>query len=271
MHRQDARALTDSRRLERAFARVDGRRLAYVRRGEGAPPVVFLSGASMGLDSWFKVFPAIAATTTALMYDRPGVGGSEPPDVPQTGDVIVRSLRDLLVQSATPPPYVLVGHSLGGLFVELFARRHPDEVAGVVLVDAATTEEAEHPPPRGPAMRIIDGISGLVDRARSRSRLSDVDGVAATAAQIRASAPFPPIPAVVIAGGHRMRMVPQAAFDAHLDAQRRRVSISPLGSLVIAGRSGHFPHLTEPDVVIDAIRSVVRIVRQRHENDMGRP
>lgn len=257
MHRQDAQALTESQRLERSVAIVDGRRLAYVKRGEGAPPVVFLSGAGMSLDSWFKVFPAIAGSTSALMYDRPGVGGSERPAIPQTGDVIVRSLRDLLTRSGTVPPHVLVGHSLGGLFVELFARRHPDEVAAVVLIDAATVEEARHPPPRGPAMRFIDGISGLVDRVRGRHGLSEIDRVAATAAQVVAAGPFPAIPLVVIAGGHRMRMIPQAAFDAHLDAQRRRVSISPLGSLVVAERSGHFPHLTEPDVVIDAILSVV--------------
>ncbi len=66
---------------------------------------------------------------TVIAVDRLGVGKSDRPTEPQTGEVIVATLRSLLAQAGVPPPYVLVGHSLGGLHVELFARRHPDEVA----------------------------------------------------------------------------------------------------------------------------------------------
>lgn len=258
MHPRDASALQASQRLPRQIATVDGRRLAYVRLGEGTPPIVFLAGAGMDIDSWFKVLPGVAGFGTVIAVDRLGVGKSDRPTVPQTGGIIVAALRSLLAQAAVPPPYVLVGHSLGGLHVELFARLHPDEVAGVVLVEAASPEEAMDPPRPGLTARVIGTVASAIDRLRGRQRgLDGVDNVAETVRQIGAASPFPDIPLVVVTGGKRMRMVPDAAFAAHQDAQRGRAALAPRGRQVIAEASGHFPQLHDPEVVIAAIRDVV--------------
>jgi pimeloyl-ACP methyl ester carboxylesterase len=158
---------------------------------------------------------------------------------------------------------VLVGHSLGGLHVELFARRHPDEVAGVVLVEAASPEEAADPPRGGLVARGIGGIQGAIDRVRGRDGLAEVEVVAETIRQIAAAPPFPDVPLVVVTGGQRMRMVPETVFEAHVAAQRGRVALSPQGRQMVAERSGHFPQLHEPDIVLQAIRDVVAAVATR--------
>lgn len=262
MHPRDASALQASQRSPRSFATVDGRRLAYVRLGDGRPSIVFLSGAGMDIDSWFKVLPEITASGTVIAYDRLGVGRSDRPIEPQTGAVIVATLRHVLEQAGVAPPHVVVAHSLGGLHAELFARLHPTEVAGMVLVEAASPEEALAPPTSGLAGRLIGAARATIDRWRGRPRgLDEVDVVPDTVRQLQAAPPFPEIPLVIVSGGRRMRMVPQAAFDTHLDAQRDRVALSPPGRQVVAAGSGHFPQLHEPEVVVQTIRDVVAAVR----------
>lgn len=258
MHPRDATALQAAHRWPRSFAVVDGRRLAYVRLGEGAPPIVFLSGAGMDIDSWFKVLPDVAAIGTVIAIDRFGVGKSDRPTAPQTSETIVAAIRSLLAQTGMPPPYVLVGHSLGGLHAELFTRLHPAEVAGVVLVEAASPDEAMDPPRSGLTARVIGTAAGMFDRLRGRPRgLDEVDHVAETVRQIGGAPPFPDVPLLVVTGGRRMRMVPEAAFVAHQRAQRSRAALAPRGRQIIAEASGHFPQLHDPEVVIAAIREVV--------------
>jgi pimeloyl-ACP methyl ester carboxylesterase len=257
MRRADATAYGASRRLPRRTAIVDGGRVRYVVVGSGSPPIVFLSGAGMDLDSWFKVLPAAGVIGTAFAYDRPGTGTSDRPATAQTGAVVVETLRTVLDQAGLAPPYVLVGHSIGGLHVELFARCHPDDVTGVVLVEAASPAEAADPPRRGVMARALDGLATAFDRLRGRlDGLGEVDVIDQTLDQIRAAPPFPDVPLVVVSGGRRMRFVPPAAFEAHQAAQRERVGLSPGGRQVIAPASGHFPQLHDPDIVVAAIRDV---------------
>lgn len=262
MHPRDASAYSQSRRLPRSIAVIDDRRLAYVRLGSGSPTIVFLSGAGMDIDSWFKVLPEAATMGTVIAYDRPGVGRSDRPAVAQSGDVIVETLRRLLAQVA-PPPYVIVAHSLGGLPADLFARHHPDDVAALVLVEAASPDEAANPPAAGSIARVVGAIGRVLGRLRGRADgLDEVDNVAETIRQIGAAPAFPDVPLVVVTGGTRMRMVPEAAFHAHQLAQAGRVALSPQGRHVIAEGSGHFPQLQEPEIVVAAIRDVVERSRR---------
>ena len=255
--RRDAAAYAASRQMERRTALVEGSRLQYVVTGGEAPVIVFLNGARMPLDSWFRVLPDAARLGTAFAYDRPGTGGSDPVAGEQSGTTIVESLRSALATAGLRPPYVLVGHSLGGLYSNLFARTHPDEVLGMVLVDSASPGDVLDPTPTGLVPRVLNAALAILDRVRGRRDGGALEFVEETLSQLERAPAFPPIPLVVITGGRRMPLVPASAFQRHVDHQRQLVALSPLGSQVIAQTSGHFPQLDEPGLVIDAIRAIV--------------
>ena len=97
-------------------------RLSYILSGSGDPPIVLFSGAGLSLQGWEPLYPAIENMGTVLAWNRFGMQGSDPPVQRQTGTVVLASLRELLGYSGLNEPYVLVAHSLGGLFANLYAR-----------------------------------------------------------------------------------------------------------------------------------------------------
>ncbi|HEX2573533.1 MAG TPA: alpha/beta hydrolase [Polyangia bacterium] len=137
----------DARRYQPRGTLVDigGRRLHLYCIGEGSPTVLLQSGYTDWSLGWSTVQPEIAKFARVCSYDRPGLGDSDPsPDAGSTAR-LVEDLHTLLDKAHVPPPYVLVGHSAGGMYQRLFAAAHPETVAGMVLVD---TDERSA---RGPA------------------------------------------------------------------------------------------------------------------------
>lgn len=111
------------------------RRLNLYCIGHGTPTVVFDSGLGDGTKAWGLVQPAIARRTRACSYDRAGLGFSDPARKPGTSANAVDDLHRLLAAAGIEPPYVMVGHSLGGMNVKLYAETYPADIAGLVLVD----------------------------------------------------------------------------------------------------------------------------------------
>ena len=129
------------------YYEVGGRRLLLHRLGSGSPAVVFLPGAgTVGLD-YLNVQERAAALTTSVLYDRAGTGWSDRVKLPRTSAQVTDELRDLLRTAGVPPPYVLVGHSLGGLYARHYAQRFPDEMAGLLLLDPAHEDYPSMPKP----------------------------------------------------------------------------------------------------------------------------
>ena len=120
---------------------VGGHRLHISCTGTGGPTVVLEAGFGGDTTSWAWVAPDVAHDTRVCVYDRAGVGWSEPVDGPQDGVAVATDLHTLLDRAHEPGPYVLVGHSLGGAFVLNFAARYPNDVAGVVLLDSMHPEQ----------------------------------------------------------------------------------------------------------------------------------
>jgi pimeloyl-ACP methyl ester carboxylesterase len=120
---------------QRLVAVEKGRRLNLYCRGNGSPTVVFDSGMGNDMTVWALVQPAVAAETRACSYDRAGLGFSDPSPAPRTSGTMVEDLHRLLRAADLRPPYVLVGHSLGGMNAKLYAELHLPEVAGLVFVD----------------------------------------------------------------------------------------------------------------------------------------
>jgi pimeloyl-ACP methyl ester carboxylesterase len=125
---------------------IGGRSLHLVSAGEaGASPAAVLEAGSFGLSAdWAVVQSRLAATgLRSHAYDRAGLGSSDPGPSPRDGLAVARDLETLLAALGDPGPFILVGHSMAGLHVRLFAQRNPTVVAGLVLVDAVTPEASE--------------------------------------------------------------------------------------------------------------------------------
>lgn len=114
---------------------VPERAVEVFEAGAGDSTVVFESGLGNDWTSWKQVASDVAAEARVFAYSRPGYGQSEPSPEPRDAAHIVEDLRGLLAARGYSPPYLLVGHSFGGAYMELFAKAHPEEVTGVVLVD----------------------------------------------------------------------------------------------------------------------------------------
>ncbi len=235
-------------------AQISGSTIEYVRGGSGTPPIVLLNGAGTPVEGWARVWDPLVELSTVFAYNRFGVGGSGKPPEPQTGEAVVAGLRELLAVAHVPSPCVLVGHSLGGLLANLFARLHPAEVAGVVLVEATSPMDISLVEDYGSATHRF--LQRAVDLLPGPGEQSAVAHMADTAKSITEAGGFPAVPLAVVSGGKHSPMMPRAFRNVWAYRQSQLVALSPQGRHIVARRSGHFPQVTEPELVVDAIRLV---------------
>ena len=109
---------------------------SLVRNNSESAIVVFENGLDGRMSCWDRIIPEVSKNATTFAYNRPGYGSSDTISTPRDGLHITDELRLFLKSKGLKPPYVLVGHSLGGLYMQLFARRYPEEVTGLILVDS---------------------------------------------------------------------------------------------------------------------------------------
>ncbi len=271
-----------------------GRRMYLECRGSGGPTVVLEAGygnagaiwdqAALGADSdKTAVLPGVEAFTRVCAYDRPGAqvppSRSDPVPQPRTIAAVVADLHALLVAAGEPGPYVLVGHSLGGLMVRLYAAAYPDEVAGLVLVDPSVEGQearfrAALTPEQADALAALQNAAAAGDPAFERYGPAGV-GVAEAGEEVRgavAASPFAGKPMVLITHGVSMGsdippglLPPGFPWDALEQAlselHRELVAATPGARLVVAAESGHYVQFDEPELVIDAVWQVVEAVR----------
>ncbi len=257
--------------------------------GHGARRAVLDAGlGDMSLD-WNLVQTDMGQTTQVCAYDRAGMGWSDPGPQPRTPSQIARELHTLLTNAGIPGPYVLVGHSVGGKNVRMFALQHPDEVAGMVLVDARS-EYVDAPNSHVGAqgieqvtgsewglygvlrrvglVRLIGASQGgppaLSHQTRTERALlstgqraldaSAAESLAMTAdnAQLQAAPSLGDRPLIVLAAEQSMETIPRWT-----EAQHQQAAMSTNGRLVVVEGSGHYIQFEYPEVVIDAVKQVV--------------
>ncbi len=273
---------------------VGGYRLHLYCTGTGRPgsPTVILD-AAIGDTSlaWSKVQPGVASFTRVCSYDRAGYGWSDTGPLPRTSERIVAELHTLLTRAGVPGPYVLVGHSYGGLFVQLYAYTYPHEVAGLVLVDSVHEDQVRYPElqitdggllPICQALapfgigRLLGDLTGYVNGVvaeypptvqpaakalfnQTRHCQAVSDEYAAwdeSSAQVRAARhPLGHLPLVVLTHGISP-LGPQGERDWQA-LQRDLAGLSSDSVHIIATRSGHYILLEQPDLVIAAIKQVL--------------
>jgi pimeloyl-ACP methyl ester carboxylesterase len=167
---------------------VGGHRLHLNCTGSGSPTVVLEAGGGEMSSNMGWIAPAVARDTRVCVYDRAGRGWSEPADTPQDGTQIATDLHTLLQRGHVPGPYVLAGHSFGGLYVLTFAARYPAEVAGMVLVDSTAPASAAKP---GTASRYDAGSYDVLGRVSALISSTARLGLGRLYAQV-ASGSLPP-------------------------------------------------------------------------------
>lgn len=233
------------RSVEQAFPppgiliEVDGKRSHLNCSGEGSPTVILEAGINEGgSQTWEMVRPAIAPLSRVCAYDEAGIMWSERRDGPRDAEHIVEDLHALLAAAGESPPYVMVGHSLGGLMIRVFADHFSDEVVGFVFVDSSHPEQNKRFPPdvldimAFPSPRLLRAISALgilrLESPASPSGLPQEVGEAIRAhlpqsmtgitdiieamdkifAQAQHTGPFGDLPMVVLTAGQFLEKLP---------------------------------------------------------------
>ncbi len=250
---------------------VGGYRLYLQCIGVGSPTVVLEAGLGSPSEVWSLIQPGVARFTRVCAYDRAGVGGSDAGPRPRTSDTVVAALHALLRRAGVAGPYVLVGHSVGGFHVRVYADRYPREVVGMVLVDASHPDQLARELAALPPYR--SGESPALTAARAD--LADVrpdppEGFAwaPSAAQVRASGTLGALPLVVLTRGRSPLTPPfPASVAARLEAvwgalQAQLARLSTHSIHVRATASGHFIQEDQPALVITAIQQVVDAARR---------
>lgn len=236
---------------------VGGSALEYARAGMGSPTIVLINGSGGPIEGWHRVFAELESLGTVIAYNRPGIGKSTKPATPQTGEVMVETLRALLLALKLAPPYLLVAHSFGGLIANLFARCHPQDVSGIVFLDATAPEDiAAMAAFESPTQRFLRGV---VDRVFGQDPFGETTHAQRTVELIAQAPSFPDVPVWAITGGKPAMawLTPPPALAARAAHQLHLASLSPRGKQIVAARSGHFPQFSEPEVVIQVVREAI--------------
>ncbi len=250
---------------------VGGYRLAIHCVGEGRPTVVLETGLGAPSEYWAPVQKEIAGLTQVCRFDRAGRGESDPaPTTPRTCADMVADLRTLLHNAGIPAPYVLVGNSLGGMNARLYAYRHPEEVAGLVLVDGSHQDQftrigeaLPEPEPNSPDSH--KGFYHFWAGGGWRDPANNPENVdfATSREQLRAIHSLGDLPVVVLASGVFLREAPtrpEAGPRLHeiwQDLQRDLANLSSNSVYRVVESSGHFIQRDQPEAVVDAIRRVL--------------
>jgi pimeloyl-ACP methyl ester carboxylesterase len=274
---------------------VGGYKLHINCTGQGTPVVVLDSGLGDSYVSWMKVQPQIAKFTRVCSYDRAGLGYSDSSPRPRTSKVMAEELHTRLHNAGVPAPYVLVGHSMGGYDVRLFASLYRSEVAGMVLVDSSHPEQEKRFPP---ALNDMDktwvreqefmtfalpfGIPRLLGfcgndaavRAADcnfhsyREGLTELKTFPESAAQAATTGSLGDMPLAVLSHDPNVP-VPDIPADlvkpmneAWEHMQDELAHLSTRGTRTIAKNSSHYIQLDRPEVVAEAVHNVVDQARQ---------
>ena len=163
--------------------------------GSGSPTIVFESGFSDTFEYWDQVVAAISGAARTVQYNRAGFGKSPLNRFPRTAEQIAKELHAALISAKVGPPYILVGHSAGGIYVRVFAHLFPSDVAGIVLVDPASESLYSMIAQEDPALwkALLDDLKNAPPGANAQ-----MDANATTVDEVKADWPLPSVPVVLI-------------------------------------------------------------------------
>jgi pimeloyl-ACP methyl ester carboxylesterase len=233
---------------------VGGRRMQLDCLGNGSPTVVMDSGLNMTMETWGPVPSNVATFTRVCTYNRLGLGHSDSGIAPRTSKAIVGELDALLAKAGISGPYVLVGHSFGGMNVRLYASEHPDKVVGIVLIDPSSEKQYQR-------------LAAIKSGSEREEYLHHESGgnyervnLLNSAAELQSAAPLrPSLPLLVLTARQGQEGEEARALE---EMQAELARLEPNGKQIIVENSSHFIQLDRPFLVTDSIFLVVRAARE---------
>jgi pimeloyl-ACP methyl ester carboxylesterase len=270
---------------------VGGYRMHLYCTGQGAPAVILDAGHGDSWMTWRNVQPRIAEFTRVCSYDRAGMGWSDPSPKPRTSNAIAAELHTLLHTGSIPAPYILVGHSLGGMNMRAYAGAYPEDVAGVVLVDSSHPDQMARLPD---AVKKMEGrfevlmaairyampfgiprIIGLCDPGATaecgsgplREMELELASLEESSSQVRAVQALGDKPLRVLSRDPATA-IPLVSADVARSANRtwqqlqeELTNLSSNSTRVVAIGSGHYVYRDRPDLFVDTVRDLVAKTR----------
>jgi pimeloyl-ACP methyl ester carboxylesterase len=235
-------------------------------KGTVQPTVVLQSGLGDGKESWAGILDEIARSHQVVAYDRPGYGESSPTAAPRDPCSVAREMHAMLHAAQVPPPYLLVGHSLGGLYQYAFAKLYPDEVAGLLLLDPTHPDHWQRMQIDAPSAATV--LKGLRYTVFSRTARAEFDQQAVGLDAIDRSAPLHlPVRHLVRT---QYQAVESGAFETLVHTLEQDWSrLLGTSQIVRVEGSGHYLHHERPAVVLAALQSLDTEIAQRHARELS--
>jgi pimeloyl-ACP methyl ester carboxylesterase len=266
--------------------------------GEGGPPIVLMTGLGVPASSWREldedltealtavmetgpwgnrplIEPALAAFTRVITYDRAGIGDSTPPEQTRDLDDFVGELEAVLQEAEVKEPALLVGHSISGLVAFEYTRRFPEQVAGLVLLDSSHPDQAVRFAVHATAAQSEAEAQQVAEMQEHHPERPDLAGLLSQGKHVTAPGTLNDLPLVVVSRGVTA-FGPQQQASPHMTEaywhrrmkvwatlQAEYVLASSQGRQMRATRSGHYPQLDEPDLMIATVRALWDEVRER--------
>jgi pimeloyl-ACP methyl ester carboxylesterase len=236
---------------------VGGHSLNLLIGGQGSPAVVFEGGFGAGIASWSTVQKEVAAFARTVSYDRAGLGQSELGPKPRSAKRIATELHTALEKAGVKPPYVLVGHSFGGIYVRVFAEMYPKEVAGMVLLDPSQENFNTWLKKNQPA-RLKDAQAQIIrapEGVRAEDAATDASYEEARAAKV------PPGILVILLSATEDETMPADARRVWIEKHKEWIATVPGAKHIVVEKTGHFIQAQQPELVIDTIRQILSQIR----------
>jgi pimeloyl-ACP methyl ester carboxylesterase len=239
------------------LASVEGQRVAYRVFGAGGPVLVMITGLGDDMDTFEDVANELSANATVIIYDRSGYGGSDLRDGIHDAEAADRELSGLLAQTGVPGPYLLLGHSVGGLYAEYYAARHPDQVSGLILEDSRPADFLQRCEAAGVRMCVAPT---LLMQFAPRGAREELAALSVTTAQVENIGPVRGKPVLVLS--HSVSSDAGAFDTVWAEGQDDLAARYANARHLVASEGGHYLHTDQRAWFIASVREFLAEIHE---------